>query len=191
MQNSQTTETRSVLVFDKKMEDIPGGATLAIADLAQASVAPGTPVGKDSNGLYHVVKTAKAQANAANNAVAYKVLKGHNFKVGDFLTTAAGKKAYAISAITTTNADYDTLTVGTTLGVAVTAGDVLIQATAEAADDTSTQKYAAIGLTGTYVEVVSGGNHLVDVIVRGTVREAAIVPIHADMKTAMSHIRFV
>jgi len=191
MQNSQTTETRTVLVFDKKLEDIPGGVTLAIADLAQASVAPGTPVGKDSNGLYHVVKTAKAQANATNSATAIKVLKGHNFKVGDFLTTATGKIAYAISAITTTNADYDTLTVGTTLGVAITAGDILIQAAAEATGDTSTQKYTAIGLTGTYLDVVSGDNHLVDVIVRGTVREAAIVPIHSVIKTSLSHIRFV
>jgi len=191
MQNSQTSDTRGLVVFVKKIEDIPGGVTLAAADVTQAIVAAGTPVGKDANGLFHVVKTAKAQANAANNATAYKVLKGHNFKVGNFLTTGLLKIAYAITAIDTSNADYDTLTVGTTLGVAVAAGDVLIEAAAEATGNTSAWKVTPYGLTGSGLDIVSGNNHLVDVIVRGSVRESAIVPIHADIKTVLTHIRFV
>lgn len=191
MQNTKTTETRGLIVFVKKIEDIPGGVTLAAADVTQAVIGAGTPVGKDANGLFHVIKTAKAQANAANNATTYKVLKGHNIKVGDFLSTGALKIAYAITAIDTSNADYDTLTVGTTLGVAVTAGDILITAAAEATGNTSAFKYTPYGLLGSDVQIVSGDNHLVDVIVRGTVRDANIWPVHADIKTALPHIRFV
>lgn len=53
-----------------------------------------------------MVKTAVAQANAAANATSLKVLKGHALIVGD---KVAGS---TISAIDTSNADYDTLTVG-------------------------------------------------------------------------------
>jgi len=191
MQNALTSETSGKVVFDSKLEGVPGGVTLAAADLTKTSVAAGTPVGKDSNGLFHVVKTAKAQASATNVAVDYKVLKGHNFAVGKFLSTGTLKKAYAITVITTSNADYDTLTVGTTLGVAVAAGDVFIEATAEATGNTSAFKYTPFGLTGTDVEIEANGNHLVDVVVRGSVKESLIAPIHADIKTAIPLIRFV
>ncbi len=191
MQNKQTTQDRAVIVFDKKLEDVPGGVTVAVADLTQTDLPPGTPVGKDTNGLYHVVKTAKAQADATNTDTGYKVVKGHNFKVGDFLSTGTGHKAYAITAIDTTNASYDTITVGTTLAVAVTAGDKFIQAAAQATGNTSTFMYTPFGLTGTDMDVVAGDNLLVDVIVRGSVKESLCPPIHADIKTALPLIRFV
>ncbi len=53
-----------------------------------------------------IVKTAVAQANAAASATSLKVLKGHLLKVGDKIAGST------ISAIDTSNEDYDTLTVG-------------------------------------------------------------------------------
>ena len=53
-----------------------------------------------------LVKTAVVQANAAANDTTLKVLKGHALIVGD---KVAGS---TISAIDTSNADYDALTVG-------------------------------------------------------------------------------
>jgi len=80
-----------------------------------------------------VVKTAVVNTNATSSATAILVNKMHQLKVGDYIGKTVGGAAYAISAIDTTNAAYDTVTVATTLGVALTAGDVLFQSSATGA----------------------------------------------------------
>jgi len=189
MQIKKTTETRQTIAFATKLEDIQGGGTVAIADLTQALVNEGTPLGVDANGLYHVVKTAKMQAEAAADATDYPVLKGHNFKVGDFATTKAGEAAYAITAIDTSNEAKDTITVGTTLGAAAK-DSVLIQAAAESVSD-SAAKYKTIGLVGTSFDVISGDNHSTDIVVRGSVKESLCPPISDAMKAEIPLIRFI
>ena len=78
MQNTKTTESRSDVVFQSVLETIPGGRTLAIADLSQTIVYAGTPIGVDSTTkLGHIVKCAEMQATATNSATDYRVLKGH------------------------------------------------------------------------------------------------------------------
>lgn len=193
MQNFKQTESRLPVVFDTKLEDIPGGVTVASSDLVQKVVKAGTPIGKDGNGLYHVVKVAKLQADAANDATTYKVLKGHNFKVGDFITAKEAGKAYAITAIDTSNAEYDQFTVGTTLGIALTAasGAYLMEASAQATTDASVLKYQPVGLIGTTYDVVETQNHMVDCVVRGSVREAVIDPIGPAIKAKLPLFRFV
>lgn len=192
LQNTKTTETAAKSPFITKLETLPAGVCIATTDLVATSVEAGTPVGLDTDtGLYHVVKTAEAQANASDSATDIRVIKGHNFKVGDFLSTGLLKKAYAITVINTTETAYDTLTIGTTLGVAITDGDTLIEALAEASGNTSAWKYTPVGLVGTTFDIVSGANHLYDVVVRGTVDESEIPPIHADIKSALPVIRFV
>lgn len=193
MQNYSQTEQRRPVVFDTKLEDIPGGVTVAVKNLTQKKVKAGTPIGKDVNGLYHVVKVAKLHANAANDATTYQVKKGHNFKVGDFITIKPGAKAYAITAIDTSNADYDVLTVGTTLGVALTASNnvYLVEAVAQAATDSSVLKFEPVGLVGTTFDVTEDDNHLVDCVVRGSVREGVIDPISPELKSKLPLIRFV
>lgn len=191
MQNYVQSDVRRMNAFITKLEDIPGGGVIAVTDITQASVEEGTPVGVDSNGLYHVVKTAKITENASNTATAYKVAKGHNFKVGDFLAVKTGAKAYAITEIGTSEDDYDTLTVGTTLGLAVVVGDVLIQAAAQSATTTSAFKYTPVGLVGTGFDVVSSNNHTSDIVVRGSVKKDLIAPTGATVQAALPLIRFV
>ena len=77
------TEKRVIRAFTHKLADIPNGVNVATADLTQNHVAETTPIGADSNGLYHVVKTAQLAANATNTDTTLTVKKGHNFKVGD------------------------------------------------------------------------------------------------------------
>ena len=189
MQNYFKSDSPDVLVFKSKIEDIPGGITVAVKDLSQSRIYAGTPVGKDENGLYHVVKTAKIQtATDAATDTAYKVAKGHNFKIGDVL--ASGAKGYAITAIDTTAADYDLLTVGTTLGAAAV-GDILYEGSKSAATGV-TFKYAPEALTGETFDVVEGDNHPVGAIVRGSVVKANIVtPISDAIVSALPLIRFV
>jgi hypothetical protein len=189
MQNYFKSDSPDVLVFTSKIEDIPGGITVAVKDLSQPRIYAATPVGKDESGLYHVVKTAKIQtATDAATDTAYKVAKGHNFKVGDVL--ASGAKGYAITAIDTTAADYDLLTVGTTLGAAAV-GDILYEGSKAAATGV-TFKYTPEALTGETFDVVEGDNHSVGAIVRGSVVKANIVaPISDAIVSALPLIRFV
>lgn len=188
MQNYFKSESPDKLVFQSKIEVIPGGVTVAVKDLTQKRVGAGTPIGKDTNGLYHVVKTAKMQAAAASTDTDYKVLKGHNFKVGDYL--AYGAKGYAITAIDQSNADYDKLTVGTTLG-AVAVNEILFEGNKSASSGV-TFKYTPEALVGETFDVIENDNHTPAAVVRGSVVEANIgAPINAAIKTSLSLIRFV
>jgi len=191
MQVFSKSENRSTVNWESKLEGVPGGITVAVVDLSQALVSDGTPVGKDTNGLYHVVKTARVKTDTGASDAVYPVEKGHNFKKGDFVTNKLGAKAYAITAIDASAADKDVITLGTTLGVAVKAGDVLFEAKAESATTTSAFKYEPWGMVGTSFDVVIGDNHLTDCVVRGSVRESNIPPIHADIKARLPLIRFV
>lgn len=74
-----------------------------------------------------LVKTAVVNAIATSSATAIQVKKSHHLKIGDIVGRTVGGTAYAITAIGTTNAAYDTITVATTLGVALAVGDVLFQ----------------------------------------------------------------
>lgn len=191
MQNYHQGEVKGNIAFDSKLEDVPGGITVAINDLTQGVVKEGTPVGFDVNGLYHVVKTTRLKMDVGSTDNVYAVEKGHNLKVGDVITNKLGAKAYTISAVDTKSSDKDVVTLTSSLGVALKSGDVLFEAKSESASNTSTFKYDPFCLTGTSFDVVKGDNHLTDGIVRGSVREANIGPIHADIKAKLPLIRFV
>jgi hypothetical protein len=193
MQNFRESDAAAEkVVFVTKLEDIPGGATVAIADFVNDHIVPaGSVVSKDSNGLFHVLKTAKLHTAATNSATDYLVLKGHGFKVGDFIAALTGAKAYAITAITTTNADYDTLTLGTTLGVAIAQYAGIFQALAEAASNTSAFKVTPIGVTGHSIQLKTGDNITVDVLLRATLIEANAPVVTAQIKAALPHILWV
>jgi hypothetical protein len=51
----------------------------------------------ESTRVAKVVKLAKVYENATNTATDIKVYKGHMFKVGDYLASVVGGKAYAIT----------------------------------------------------------------------------------------------
>ena len=146
-------DTRTPRVFMHKIADIRGGVSVNVSELTQDYLPEGSILSVPVNGVSHVVKTAVLQADATNSATDYKVLKGHNFKVGDVIMLATSAKAYAITAITTTNAAYDTLTVGTTLGLAASAGAFLMEA-AEAGASGSAFKYTPLALSGTGKPVI-------------------------------------
>ena len=136
MQNFNETGTERSLCIELVLEDIPGGGIVDPDDFKSTTLEmkEGALLGLAS-GVYHITKTAELYENEANSETAYKVLKGHEFKVGDFIMACidTGSSAYAITVIDTSNANYDVITVGTTLGLAMLDGDILIQAVAEAA----------------------------------------------------------
>ena len=207
-------DNRVIRAFTHKLADIPNGITVSAADLTQKVLHEGTPVGKDENGLYHVVKVAVLSADATNTATAYTVKKGHNFKVGDVVMLATGSKAYTITEIATnaddatsddltvdttlgtaakTNADdatSDDLTVDTTLGTAAKAGDSLYLA-AKAGASGSAFKYAPVALVGESYDVDELSNHIVNAWTIGQIRESNIPPIGAEVKAKLTGIQFI
>lgn len=185
-------DNRVIRAFTHKLADIPNGITVSAADLTQKVLHEGTPVGKDENGLYHVVKVAVLSADATNTATAYTVKKGHNFKVGDVVMLATGSNAYTITEIAT-NADdatSDDLTVDTTLGTAAKAGDSLYLA-AKAGASGSAFKYAPVALVGESYDVDELSNHIVNAWTIGQIRESNIPPIGAEVKAKLTGIQFI
>lgn len=185
-------DNRVIRAFTHKLADIPNGITVSAADLTQKVLHEGTPVGKDENGLYHVVKVAVLSADATNAATAYTVKKGHNFKVGDVVMLATGSKAYTITEIATNAGDAtsDDLTVDTTLGTAAKAGDSLYLA-AKAGASGSAFKYAPVALVGESYDVDELSNHIVNAWTIGQIRESNIPPIGAEVKAKLTGIQFI
>lgn len=185
-------DNRVIRAFTHKLADIPNGITVSADDLTQKVLHEGTPVGKDENGLYHVVKVAVLSADATNTATAYTVKKGHNFKVGDVVMLATGSKAYTITGIATNASDAtsDDLTVDTTLGTAAKAGDAIYNA-AKAGASGSAFKYEPIALVGESYDVEALSNHIVNAWTIGQIRESNIPPVGSAVKAKLPGMVFI
>lgn len=186
---AKETINRGVTIFQKVHETAQGGFTLDNTGLvAKSTLLAGTVMGYDeSTRMAVVIKSAVLQADATNTATTYQVKKGHTFAVGNYLAATTGAKAYAITAIDTSNGAYDVLTVGTTLGVALTAGTALFQSATTGASNSSffvTPK----GLLFEDVDVYPHAS--VSVVVRGTVYARRIPGVVDSIKSALPLIIF-
>jgi hypothetical protein len=183
-------DERAVRAFTHKLADLPDGITVSTADISGKILLEGTPVGKGTNGLYHVVKTASLSAAVTNTETSYPVLKGHHFKVGDVIMLSEGGNASAITAIDTSAPLIDTITVGVTLGAAAAAGDVVYQAEAATTASDSVLKYQPVALVGESYNV-GAGNMIVNAWTIGQVRESNIPPVGAAVKGKLTGIIFI
>jgi len=190
------SDTERTLAVENVLEDIPGGGTIDPDDFQSDTtmMGEGAIVGKDSNGIYHLVKSAALYEDEADSETDYKVLKGHEFKVGDFIMYSGitGSKAYAITEIDTeTSEDYDILTVGTTLGLAMNEGDCLVEATEEATvAGTGTYKYTPAGIALNSVDL-ENDNQGCGIMIRGTVNESLLpYPVDTPLKALLPLIIF-
>lgn len=114
--------------FEKVLGEKPGGGYVAAPTF---DVAPATAVYYDSaNNIYKPIKAARLLAANEAASTSLKVAKGSGIVKSDVL--GYGSKAVAVTAVNTSNADYDTLTI--TMGVAIAKGEVLYQASAASAD---------------------------------------------------------
>jgi hypothetical protein len=171
---------------DKGMLLAQGGFALVQTGLQDMDVLPaGSPLIFDEAARTAIVlRTGILFADASNTATTYSVKKSLNpnqplFKVGDYLAAAGGGAAYAITAIdSTTYSDHDVLTVGTTLGVALTAGNTLFRSTATGA---SAATYGAVnGLLYAETLVELGYMQSVSAVIKGIVY-ARRVPYNATL----------
>lgn len=185
----RTVGTNSIPVWQGTDDDISlaqGGFALAATGLAADTIIPaGTPViYNETTRSAAIMGTGVVYEDAGGSATVYKVKKGHTLKVGDYFAKgAAGGKAYAITAIdSTTSSDYDSVTVGTTIG-AVTAGDLVYVSTATGA---TASAYPAInGLL--YDDTLANTGESISVVIVGTVY-ARRVPYNATIEAALTRI---
>jgi hypothetical protein len=115
MQLTNSTITGRNVVFDSVLEDIPGGVNLDVSRLTSdlEYIKAGTLVNVNkATRIAEVVKTAVCVADSVDGDN-IRVAKGHLLKAGEYVTD--GYVVAAISSITTSNATYDILVVGTTL----------------------------------------------------------------------------
>lgn len=143
-----------------RIADIPDGVTVKVANLGGSALYEGTPLCKGSDGLYEVVKTAKA-VTAYTSGTSLEVAKGHHFLVGDIISPD-GIHTATISAINKTNAVKDVITLGAAFGVAVAANSCIVLVTMAKKEAT------AVGTATTSdnsIKVAKGHNfHVGDII---------------------------
>lgn len=190
---TSSSDTERNLAVELILEDIPGGGVVAKADFptAQTTMFEGALLSKDSNGLYHPVKTVKVTATVASGTSAFVAPIGNNLKVGDILTnTAKTSTGRAISTIAASGTAYETITVGGAWGVALTANDVLIVGAATGASGTA---YGATPIAIAMNNVdLAAKNTGCGLLVRGRVRESVLPqPVDAAIKALLPLIRFV
>lgn len=169
-----------------RVADIPGGVTVKVANLGGAGLFEGTPLGKGSDGLFEVCKTAQVITEANASATSYEVAKGHHFKVGDRFATDACN-GQQITAIDKSDPAKDVITLGATLGATVKAGTCAFESNGA----NTTLKVTPIAIAGSNEDVKDGDNLFVSAWVIGVVKESNAPVVNAAIKTALKTIAYV
>lgn len=166
------------------LELVQGGFALDRTGLPEGIWLPaGTPmIFNEATRVAKPLVTGVVYANATSTATDYQVQKGHNFQVGQNFGARTGNKAYPITAINTSNPDYDVITVGTTIG-AVTAGDFVFASSTTGATNSSFG-----GVNGLlYSDKQVADMETVSIVIRGAIY-ARRVPYSADLAAALPRI---
>lgn len=179
-------DNRALKCILHRTADIPGGVGVSVANLGGSVLSEGTPIGKGSNGLFEVCKTAKVLTMAQANATTYEVAKGHHFKVGDRFATS-NCNGQVITSIDKSQESKDVITVQATLGKSVNAGDCAFES--KGAD--MVYKVTPIAITGSSEDVVSGDNLWVSAWVIGVIREDNAPAVSTAIKTALKGVIYV
>lgn len=180
------SDTRVVKSILHRVADIPGGVTVSVATLGGATLFEGTPIGKGSDGLFQVIKTAQIVTDAGVAATSYEVAKGSHFKVGDRFATASAN-GVTITAIDKSNAAKDVITVDKTLGVAVKAGECAF----ESSGANKSLKYSPVAVAGNNESIEAGDNVFEPAWVIGVVRESNAPIVNDAIKDALKGIIYV
>ena len=144
-------------VITHKIADIRGGVSVKTTELGNNFLLEGAVLSAPDKGICHIVKYAVVSAEVDESGKEIKVKKGHKFKIGDFVMKDVGGKAYAITAIDSTDKAFDTVTIGTAVG-AIKAGEFIIEAAAQSTNNTSALKYTPLAIVGTGKPIEKGQN---------------------------------
>ena len=180
------TQTTGIPIYQGKNTEVAqGGFTLndPAFSVENTVIPAGSLIGFDeSTRTAKVAKIAVAQAASTASATTYKVLKGHKLAVGMLIKSGSASVGQAITAIDTTNADYDLLTVGTTIGVSVAVGAAIF------VDDEGYKNLK--GLLYSDATIKPDGTTDIAVVLRGIVYARRIQPVPATIKANLPLIIF-
>lgn len=183
----RTDSAGDIPVFQGTGKDIQlaqGGFYLENGGLPDGTILKaGTPmIFNESTRKARAIATGVVVEPAAADAVSYKVGKGHNLKVGDNFASKPASAAYPITGINTSNADYDVVTVGTTIG-AVSANSLVFASSTTGANNSS---FGGVnGLLYQDRKIENGVS--CSVVIRGPVY-ARRVPYSAELEAALPRI---
>jgi hypothetical protein len=189
LQPQKTVINTGVPVFQHVDRTAQGGFVLDTTGLTVGGTIPaGQPMTFDeSTRKAAPLIVAQLQANAANNATVYKVLKGHLLAVGQNIGAAVGGTANDITAIDTTNTDYDSVTLSASLGVALNAGDVVFVSPAKGANAAALSAVPK-GLLKEDTDIQVGND--LAVVLEGVIYERRAPKCHSAIKSALPNIIF-
>lgn len=185
----RNSDSRVIKAILHRLADVPGGVTVSVADIGGSVLKEGTPIAYSAaDSMYHVCKTTRIITDATISATTYDVAKGHHFKVGDRFAIT-GANGQLITVIDKTNASKDVITVGTTLGVVITAAS---KTTAfEASGTNQTPKYAPNAIVGSNYDVVASDNLFVDAWVIAVVREGNAPVVNAALTATLKGVNYI
>lgn len=179
-------DNRALKCILHRTADIPGGVGVSVTNLGGSALLEGTPLGKGEDGLFEVCKTAKVLTQAEATATTYEVAKGHHFKVGDRFAVN-DCNGQVITSIDRSDEAKDVITVQTTLGNVVKAGDCAFES--KGAD--TTLKVTPIAIAGSNEDVANGDNLWVSAWVIGVVRESNAPATNDVIKAALKCVVYV
>lgn len=175
-------EDRIVHALIQNIADIPGGVTVAVADLVPNSILKeGSVIGFDEAGIAHVIKSASVAEEAAANATTIKISKGSNIKAGDVVTDGKGA-AVAVAGIDTNSSNlYDTITItlNEDAGLAKLLKGATITLAKSASKTAASLKYEPVAMVADSFEVKADENLWVPAVVMGTFKKSLIPPMSA------------
>ncbi|AVM53306.1 hypothetical protein JN06_01339 [Bacteroides zoogleoformans] len=177
--------------IEKIIEDVQGGGTIARKELKGVikELPPIVVVGRDENGLYHVVKTALIQKVSGTTI---EVGKKHLFVVGEAVMIGGDLKGASdlIASIDKSNPEKDVITLAGAIGEG-SAGQVLVLAKDKQDANSAKFKYIPEVVTMNKVDVTVA-NQQSGLLVRGTVNESVMpYPVDDAIKAQLKDIRFV
>lgn len=172
------------VVFEVVFSEKEGGGTVDVSGMT-GNIPAGSPVGLDSNGVYKPIKGAVLVKAIGSTDTAIEIAKGSGFAKGDNI--AFGGKSVAITAIDTSNADKDVLTVAQ-FGAEVAVGSKGYQAKEVKASDAA-PVYTPEFLTG---DTLVGGtvNNFVRLVNGASVR-AVCTTIAPEILASLKSINLV
>lgn len=179
-------DSRAVKSILHRVADIPGGVTVSVAGLGGGAVVEGTPLGRGTNGMYVVCKTARVLNTANATSTTYDVNKGSHFNVGDRFATD-GANGQTIAAIDRSREEKDVITLSATLGVEVKAGTCAF----ESSGANKTPKVIPVAIAGDDLDVTPGHNLYENAWVHAVVREENAPAVTEKMKDALRCVTYV
>lgn len=180
---------------DKDVITLASGFSGALAKDALLILVTVTPNNSVTHGA--VVQGAVSSTTATS----FNVDKGNKLAVGDFVasTKEAGMNGKLITNIDRGSDIYDTITIGTGIGVALDDDEVLVVVTALsgttakefAVPPTITKQPNAVAVAGSSYDVIANSNMFVDAWLMAVLKESQAPYVTTEIKSALKGVIYV